>query len=119
MSLTPNQLAELRAALQSLEVELDEALRAGEESVRTVDLDQPIGRVSRIDALQQQKMAAANRQRTRSRLARVRAALGSFDADGYGLCRSCDEAISYGRLRARPETSLCIDCRQEMEALRR
>ena len=33
----------------------------------------------------------------------------------YGICEECEEEISEGRLRARPVTTLCIECKREQE----
>ncbi len=58
--LTTAQLEDLRNSLIDLRQELQQLLAATEEGSRPVDLGQPIGRVSRIDAIQQQNMVAAN-----------------------------------------------------------
>lgn len=117
--LTENQRLDLIAALHDLQAELRGQLTLATESARVVDLDQPIGRVSRIDAIQQQKMAVANRHSLQVRLERIRAAFAADERDEYGECRECEEDIGYDRLRARPESPLCIGCQQELEALRR
>ncbi|MFT4702518.1 MAG: DnaK suppressor protein [Bradymonadia bacterium] len=106
----------LRARLGELRVELNELLDATKSGVKPVALDQPIGRLSRIDAIQQQKLAQANRRRTEIKLQQVMAALRSFDAGTYGVCRRCEDTIAADRLRARPETPVCMDCQQELEA---
>ncbi len=118
-ALTEDQRAELIERLHALKTELEGQLELANASSRIVDLDQPFGRVSRIDAIQQQKMAAANRRAIQVRLERIRVA---FDVDRrgeYGECRECEEDIGYERLRARPESPLCITCQQELEARRR
>ena len=69
--LTDAQIEELHSDLLALRVVLQEQLEAPSDRTKTVDLDQPIGRVSRIDALQQQKMAQAQRTRLRQRLSQA------------------------------------------------
>ncbi|MEE2679952.1 MAG: TraR/DksA family transcriptional regulator [Myxococcota bacterium] len=113
--LTSDQLAELVLALRRLERELAVVQDASAEGAAPVDLDQPIGRISRIDAIQQQRMARANRGAIQQRLAQVRAALGRLEREEYGACAACGEAIGYPRLRARPETPLCIACQSARE----
>jgi len=104
------QVAELADALRRLRVELESALEGSKEGVQVVSLDQPIGRVSRIDAIQQQKMAQASRRKQELRLGQVAVALAAVENDEYGFCRSCDEPIGYRRLSARPETPFCLRC---------
>jgi len=38
-----------------------------------------------------------------------------IDDGGFGVCESCDEEISVKRLEARPETTLCIRCKEDQE----
>ncbi len=112
--LTPAETAELAAALRTLESELMQTLARTETLASTVELDQSaVGRISRVDALQAQKMAEAQRHRANLRLKQVRNALRRFDNDSYGDCPECGELISTARLRARPESALCVACSEE------
>jgi DnaK suppressor protein len=117
--LTDAEIAELAADLRALRDELQVLLELSEESTRPVDLEQPIGRISRMDAMQQQSMARATRDGHRSRLDQVKRALAALDEEEYGLCRRCEEPIGFKRLEARPETPFCIACQGRMEDLRR
>lgn len=111
--------AEQRAALHRDLLALREALRrlvdTSEEGARPVALDQPIGRLSRMDAIQQQSMAKATREGAQLRLGQVESALGRIDRDEYGLCLECEEAVGFGRLKARPEALFCIACQNQRE----
>ena len=49
-------------------------------------------------------------RQARDRLAEVDAALARLDAGSYGVCERCGGPVGDGRLEARPETRLCIDC---------
>ncbi len=109
--LTEGQVAELRADLEALAVQLAENVRSTHEASAPVELDQAaVGRVSRIDAIQLQQMAVAQQRRAGLRLEQVRVALREFDADEYGWCVDCGEGIGYARLKARPESSRCMAC---------
>ena len=80
MELTDPECEELRLDLVSLIDELQASLDGTVEAARPVELDQPsMGRVSRIDAIQQQKMLEANRAAQRARLGLVRSALRRFE----------------------------------------
>ncbi len=115
MELSSQQLAELAHDLRALRRELAAHVEATADAARPVDLDQPIGRLSRVDALQQQAMASAARGKSASRLAQVIAALGALEAGEYGLCRVCEEPIGYRRLKARPESARCLSCQSAAE----
>lgn len=114
--LTSSQLEELSVDLRFLQGELQSLLKVSMEGTKPVDLDQPIGRLSRMDAIQQQKMAQANRASHKLRFDLVKAALMTFERDEYGYCRRCDEPIGYRRLKAKPETPFCVACQGAREA---
>ncbi len=113
--LNEDQLAELRDDLLHLQEQLREML-AQDEASKPVQLDQQlVGRLSRMDAIQQQEMAKANRQQSERRRVTIRRALESIAKDDYGFCHSCDEPIGYPRLKARPDTPLCLRCQEGAE----
>jgi DnaK suppressor protein len=56
------------------------------------------------------------RDRERKLLDKVDDALDRLTAGTYGECDECGELISFGRLRARPVTTFCIDCKAAQEA---
>lgn len=113
--LTSPQGQELCGDLLSLRGELEQLLEDSQASSQVVDLGQPIGRLSRMDALQQQAMAKANRAGTERRLKLISSALMAIKQDRYGECRRCGEPIGYPRLKARPESPFCLECQGQME----
>lgn len=113
--LTTAQEKELHNYLLVLRSELEKLLADSQESSKTVDLDQPIGRLSRMDALQQQAMAKASRAGTERRLKLIDSALVAIKQERYGECRRCEEPIGYPRLKARPESPFCLECQGQIE----
>ena len=57
------------------------------------------------------------RERERKLLKKIDEALERMDAATYGTCERCGGDIPYKRLKARPVTTLCIECKtlQEQE----
>ena len=80
------------------------------ESSRPVDLNDPIGRLSRMDAIQQQQMSLESKNRAVLTLKQIEAALRRITDDSYGICLKCEEEISEKRLKARPESPFCSGC---------
>ena len=108
-------LTELEALLLEKKTELQHQLSLKEEGSKPVSLDEPIGRLSRMDAMQQQQMAKANRDAHRVTLARVNAALRRLEEKTFGECVECGEYIPEPRLRARPEAPFCVNCQTSKE----
>jgi DnaK suppressor protein len=116
--LTSAQNEELHAQLLALRQELKELLELSVASTKPVALDEPIGRLSRMDAMQQQSMAVANRNGAKRRQQLVDAALrriGEGDYGDYGDCLECGEPVGYRRLNAAPEVGLCVNCQSQLE----
>ena len=116
--LTSEQTVELKGSLLALRQELERLLDMTQEGTRPVDLDEPIGRLTRMDAMQQQSMSAANRREHDRRFRLVQQALRAIESERYGLCRKCDGPIGYRRLKARPESPFCLDCQDAIERKR-
>jgi DnaK suppressor protein len=55
------------------------------------------------------------RDRERKLINKIKEALERIDEDTFGICEMCGEDISEARLKARPVTTLCIDCKIEQE----
>jgi len=113
MSLTDSQRKEVKASLLELEKQLGEEIQLAKKSSVPVELDQQaFGRVSRIDAIQQQKMSAAGLSRLELRLQKVKSAILRVDDDSFGLCAQCEEEIPLKRLLVSPESPVCVQCAQ-------
>ncbi len=113
--LTQAQESQLLAALVEMKSELTSQIAAGDEGAKPVDLDLPIGRISRMDAMQQQAMQKAGLEGLKHKLRLVSLALASGERGDYGFCRECDEPVGFPRLKARPETPFCISCQEAKE----
>lgn len=55
------------------------------------------------------------RDRDRKLISKIEAALSRIEDGSFGTCTECGDAISEARLKARPVTTLCIDCKEEAE----
>jgi len=114
--LTQAQLAAQKASLEQLRGDLQALLST--DDTQAVELDQSRqGRLSRMDAMQQQAMAKAKRQAFQGQLRQVLAALRRIDEDDYGYCLNCDQPIPLGRLEVRPEAELCLTCQNRADKL--
>jgi len=117
-SLTEVGITNFKQQLEFQQQHLQIQLQQSDDSTKPVTLDQQsVGRVSRIDAIQQQQMASANRGHTVALLKQVDAALKRIKSDGFGLCLVCDEPIALLRLQAQPHTANCIICQSKQEEL--
>ena len=55
------------------------------------------------------------RDRERRLIRKIQAAMQRIEDGSYGICEECGEDISIPRLKARPVTKLCINCKSRQE----
>ncbi len=97
----------LRAELAALA----EASGATTDDRKPVELDQQsVGRLSRMDALQGQAMAAALEARRAGRGRAIAAALTRMEEGEFGYCEDCGEPIALKRLELDPTVVRCVSC---------
>ena len=113
--LAEEQLQGFRARLETAREQIETLLAQTAADSQAPSLDLPIGRLTRIDAIQMQGMAQMNRRQLDVRRQQVLAALAALDAGTYGLCRSCKGPIALQRLEVLPEVPFCIDCQERFE----
>ena len=100
------QLLEIQSDLQATIITGDEV----------VELDQSrVGRLSRMDAMQEQAMSVERKRRHGLELKKIASALQRMEEDEYGYCLHCGEDIAIKRLELDPAAALCIDCANKAE----
>ena len=100
-----------RKRLVARQAELDAEDAANVDSRDTVELQQDsVGRLSRMDAMQQQAMAQATARRRHAERARIEAALARLEEGEWGWCTACGNAIAKKRLEHDPSVAQCVDC---------
>ena len=105
-----DRLAYFRKRLEELEREIREDMDANPEDSGVVDLDSSIGRLSRMDALQNQQMALELKRRQENQLLRIENAFKRLAKGQYGLCGKCKKPIEENRLEVFPYTVTCVRC---------
>ena len=56
------------------------------------------------------------RDREAKLISKIRDALERLENETFGICEECGEEIPLKRLKARPVTTLCIECKKAQEA---
>jgi DnaK suppressor protein len=109
--LTPAELADIRAEIDRQLRKLERSMGVTDEAMKPVTLDQTaVGRLSRIDSLQNQGMTRNLQDRERAKLAQLIAAQRRMDTGEYGRCESCGRPIAAARLLLFPEAVTCQAC---------
>jgi DnaK suppressor protein len=109
--LTEEERTELRSELERQLERLEKSMAVTDEALRPVQLDQTaVGRLSRMDSLQNQSLTQNLRERELLKLALIRGALERMERGEYGRCLTCGAEIPFGRLFVVPESPACAEC---------
>ena len=102
---------------QQLKVKIEEAIETTEEKILKLEEDtQPIspensiGRISRMDAINNKSVAEAALRTARKKLSNLRIALSKLDSPEFGTCSRCGNSIQTARLMYLPQSSRCVHC---------
>ncbi|PCI36404.1 MAG: TraR/DksA family transcriptional regulator [Elusimicrobia bacterium] len=110
MSLTDDELKQLREKFEEEIAELEERLPSMKEHSKPVEPDNAIGRISRIEAIQEKEMSERGLREGVERLRVLKDQLEKMGTDRFGRCIVCRQPIAFGRLLFIPETERCVGC---------
>lgn len=109
--LNTEDLEQFRAKLTTMQGEIPAISESAAQDLKAVALDQTsVGRVSRIDALQLQRMSQETARRRQQLLLKVEGALRRIESGRFGVCFLCEAEIDLRRRSADPTITRCRDC---------
>ena len=97
---------EIKDSIEKLEVEIDQL----QEDAKPISPENSIGRISRMDAINNKSVVEASLRNRRKKLSKLRIALSKVHQPGFGTCISCKGNINPKRLMLLPESEKCVNC---------
>lgn len=96
---------------------LDEAKQKGDSTIEELNGSNELfaDPADRATAESDRSFTLRIRDRERRLIRKIQAALQRIDEGTYGICEECGEEIAVARLKARPVTRLCINCKAKQE----
>ena len=110
MPLTPQEKAEIRSIMEESIEETRKNITALKDLTRPIAPDNAIGRVSRMDAINNKSVNEAGLRAAERKLEKLERNLSRIEEDNFGNCTRCGNPIQIGRLKFMPESSWCIHC---------
>ncbi len=92
--------------IQKYELDVEET----KKMTQPVAPENSIGRISRMDAINNKSVMEASLRNKISKLNKLKVALVSIDKEGFGFCKTCKKPIQEGRLLFMPESTKCVSC---------
>ncbi len=80
------------------------------ELTRPVAPDASIGRISRMDAINNKSVTEASLRQAESKLQGLQRVLSMYGTEDFGKCMRCKADIPLGRILFRPESMYCVNC---------
>jgi DnaK suppressor protein len=111
-----DELAKVETRLHALREELLQEKVETADGTAVVELDQArLGRLSRMDEMQQQAMMVELDRRRDIQLKRIEGAFIRLKKGAYGDCVRCGESIDAQRLEFDPTVFFCVGCAKVVE----
>lgn len=80
------------------------------ELTKPVEPDCSIGRVSRMDAINNKGVTEASLRQAQDKLRNLLYVSSQIGTKNFGLCLKCKKPIPLGRILIRPESLYCVNC---------
>ena len=105
-----SEKADLIIAIQKKIKLTESAIADYKEMTQPVAPDDSIGRLSRMDAINNKSVMEAALREAEAKLKRLLTAQANINDPDFGLCQKCKEPIPIQRLRVMPDSTKCVKC---------
>jgi len=105
-----NDKKQIKNAILERITELEKDIKLLRAATAPIAPDNAIGRISRMDAINNKAMAEAALADKHATLHNLKHALAKIDAADFGQCARCGGAIAFERLIYLPQSPYCIGC---------
>lgn len=108
--MTDEERKEIREKIAAKQAQLRERIAEYRELTKPIAPENAIGRVSRMDAINNKSVNEAALRQAEKQFADLERALGRLEDDRFGLCVRCGEKIPMGRIVLMPGATTCVRC---------
>ncbi len=113
--MTKQQLKKFRELLEAKRAEIIKKAQQTLDEDMTLDANDLPDEMDLASSEYLQSFTFRLRGREKVFLGKIQKAIEKIDDGSFGVCDDCGEKISIKRLEARPETTLCIRCKEDQE----
>ncbi len=100
----------LKSKIEETIKELEEKIIGLEDITQPISPENSLGRVSRMDAINNKSVAEASLRSSKRKLSKLKIALTKIDDPKFGMCANCKNQIAPARLMFMPESTKCVRC---------
>lgn len=88
----------------------EKIIREYKEITKPVSPDNAIGRVSRMDAINNKSTTEFSERQAKKKLEDLKTQLNNIENGKFGKCQNCGDKIPIDRLIFMPESLYCVKC---------
>lgn len=106
---------QLKEIKNKIEVEIDKTEKSiieYKELTKPIPPENAIGRISRMDAINNKSVAEAALRQAEGKLSKLKYMLTQVGNKEFGLCAKCKRPIPVGRMLLMPQSRHCVNCAQ-------
>ena len=100
----------IKVLLESEILKTEKKVKQYEELSQPISPDNAIGRVSRMDAINNKGVMDAALRKAKERLEGLKRNQSKLGTDEFGLCHKCRQNIAIERILLAPHSSFCVNC---------
>ena len=104
---------ELNSVLKIIEEEISKtetSIKHYKELTKPISPENAIGRVSRMDAINNKSVNEAALKKAEQKLSNLKIALSNINDPDFGVCFKCKNNIPIGRILLMPHARFCVQC---------
>lgn len=88
----------------------EKSVKEYREITKPIAPENAIGRISRMDAINNKSIAEAALRKAEEKLSKLKYVLRQIDEDDFGICAKCKSPIPLGRILLMPQSRHCVHC---------
>ena len=107
-----SQIEEIELQLQAELARTQKKIDNYTELCRPIAPENSIGRVSRMDAINNKSVVEAALREAKIKMQQLKRMQNKINDPNFGRCLKCNESIPLERLMIRPHSKFCVHCAQ-------
>lgn len=111
--LSEEQQQELKRKILTKLSRIEDDIVYLEEATKPISPENAIGRISRMDAINNKSVAENTLRTSKDTLGKLKEALDNIGSETFGKCQKCQGEIKFQRLLFMPESRRCTTCARQ------
>ncbi len=108
--MTDQQRVEIKEKVLQEITKTQKSIEDYRELTKPISPENAIGRISRMDAINNKSVAEAALRQVEGKLKNLHNVLDSIDDKDFGICLKCQNPIPIGRILLMPQSRYCVNC---------